>query len=409
MLLVALGAGILLLIIAELRRNPIWTADKRARFFKRYARIGRALIRITSFVVFVSILSGLFYIASQSLWAAKDAWISPLRLNANSAEVLESHLRYHERLQELSALKAKLLSTQERLSVKRQSVQKLLSLRKNFKEGNDWNKIYYQQYEKLVSQSAKWLKQEGRLAADMGATARGLREDLDRQLAAGLLNKADYSRQLQALAQLELKILENKRAKVQSEFDEQQAQGNLAALQATESQLAEKIDTGEIPSSFSAARDITSSPSMKSDGKLLSPPSLAISSQISANSISILNLLGEIKEMEHEYLLVKESVKALERVLEKLMKQPVYQALFAETDFAFVPYLEATWVKPNQPVYNCYLGIFWCDKVGAVAQVLEGEVRSVDSWGNSVRGYYVTLSMNDKEAIKKRTLRVRYR
>jgi hypothetical protein len=94
-------------------------------------------------------------------------------------------------------------------------------------------------------------------------------------------------------------------------------------------------------------------------------------------------------------------------LLKELKERPLFRAMQANTDVAFVPYGQLEGVAPGRAVYACFKGLVRCREVGRVAQVLEGEVAMEDPWGERARGRYAILALDDPDAHQERTLRVR--
>jgi hypothetical protein len=94
-------------------------------------------------------------------------------------------------------------------------------------------------------------------------------------------------------------------------------------------------------------------------------------------------------------------------LLGELESRPLYRAMKSITDVAFVPYDELTGVTPGAAVLDCTWGVFSCHPVGKITEILPGEVVTQDPWGEMARGQYVVLSLDDKDAVRERILRVR--
>jgi hypothetical protein len=76
---------------------------------------------------------------------------------------------------------------------------------------------------------------------------------------------------------------------------------------------------------------------------------------------------------------------------------------------AFVPYEELEEVRAGAAVYHCKLwGLLFCSAVGAVSEILPGEVMTQDPWGSTTRGQYAILALQDPSAARSRALRVRH-
>jgi len=84
-----------------------------------------------------------------------------------------------------------------------------------------------------------------------------------------------------------------------------------------------------------------------------------------------------------------------EGVIAALKSSPYLRAAAHEITIAFVPYDNVENVSSGVPVYGCLVGFLWCEKVGSVTGVLDGEargrhpIRSVE-----LRGQLVTLDVD---------------
>jgi hypothetical protein len=74
---------------------------------------------------------------------------------------------------------------------------------------------------------------------------------------------------------------------------------------------------------------------------------------------------------------------------------------------AFVPYTQLDGVAPGAQVLECTLAFFACRTVGAVLEVVPGEVMLSDPWGNPARGQYAVLDLHDHASARSKSLRVR--
>ncbi|HEY0254969.1 MAG TPA: hypothetical protein VGC41_25760, partial [Kofleriaceae bacterium] len=94
-------------------------------------------------------------------------------------------------------------------------------------------------------------------------------------------------------------------------------------------------------------------------------------------------------------------------LLAELESRPLYRAMTATTDIAFVPYTQLDKLHPGAEVIACAWSVFACHTVGHVSEILPGEVVTQDPWGELARGQYAILALDDDDAIKERVLRVR--
>ena len=73
--------------------------------------------------------------------------------------------------------------------------------------------------------------------------------------------------------------------------------------------------------------------------------------------------------------------------------------------FAFVPYDNQAVAKPGTPIYDCYLNMIACRKVGTVKQVFKGEeVITHPIFKNQVRGFTILMDLTRRESAKSQTV-----
>jgi len=83
-------------------------------------------------------------------------------------------------------------------------------------------------------------------------------------------------------------------------------------------------------------------------------------------------------------------------LLDSISGSPYMQALQRNLTVAFVPYENLDNAAPGTPLYGCRLGMLWCEQVGTVHQVLEGEVISQHPIRQQqMRGVMVEMKLND--------------
>ena len=73
--------------------------------------------------------------------------------------------------------------------------------------------------------------------------------------------------------------------------------------------------------------------------------------------------------------------------------------------FAFVPYDNQAVAAPGAPIYDCYLNMIACRKVGTVKQVFKGEeVITHPIFKNQVRGLTILMDLTRRESAKSQTV-----
>jgi hypothetical protein len=96
-----------------------------------------------------------------------------------------------------------------------------------------------------------------------------------------------------------------------------------------------------------------------------------------------------------------------DRILKNIQDSPYMKAAEHNLTIAFVPYDNASNVEKGKPIYGCRLGIFWCHKIGTVAELLEGEVLGKHPLHNQeIRGEFVEMQLEDPKWAEESVLHV---
>jgi ribosomal protein S20 len=73
--------------------------------------------------------------------------------------------------------------------------------------------------------------------------------------------------------------------------------------------------------------------------------------------------------------------------------------------FAFVPYDNQASAVAGRPVYDCYLNMFVCRKVGTVNQVFTGEETAIHPiFKTNIRGFLMQMNLSHPESAKSKTV-----
>ena len=73
--------------------------------------------------------------------------------------------------------------------------------------------------------------------------------------------------------------------------------------------------------------------------------------------------------------------------------------------FAFVPYDNRASAVAGNPIYDCYLNMIVCRKVGEVKQIFTGEQEAIHPiFKTQIRGFLIQMNLNGDESAKSRTV-----
>lgn len=103
----------------------------------------------------------------------------------------------------------------------------------------------------------------------------------------------------------------------------------------------------------------------------------------------------------------KGQIADLTRAMIVVKQSPYYAAtqISKSLGFAFVPYENTAHAVVGAPVYDCYLDIVACHKVGNIGVVFSDEQRATHPiFKTEIRGVFVQLKLTEQESIKSKTL-----
>lgn len=96
---------------------------------------------------------------------------------------------------------------------------------------------------------------------------------------------------------------------------------------------------------------------------------------------------------------LEQSIAENERVLEVARSSPYFRALREPVPVAFVPYENASSVKVGMPVYDCYLKVIACRKVGEVVRLYDAEEYATHPlFKTDLKGRLAEIKFEDPEA-----------
>jgi hypothetical protein len=107
---------------------------------------------------------------------------------------------------------------------------------------------------------------------------------------------------------------------------------------------------------------------------------------------------------------ISEETKQVNRLKEAIStakQTPYYLSVSGATavNFAFVPYDNQSSASPGSAVYDCYLNMVLCRKVGTVKQIFAGEEHAIHPiFRTDIRGFMIQMQLDHPESAKSKTV-----
>ena len=178
------------------------------------------------------------------------------------------------------------------------------------------------------------------------------------------------------------------------------------------------ITKGDAATQRAALNQVQSSYTDSKIGEVLLTDSILEKTTTDTKSLDVLDkqaeLISEIAQLDIAIGVAQkqayEENKQIDRLKQALTtaKQTPY-FLTASGDstvyFAFVPYDNRNNVSLGTPVYDCYLNMVVCEKVGTVKQIFAGEEHAIHPiFRTDMRGFLIQLQLDHLESAKSKTV-----
>ena len=330
--------------------------------------------RIGSGLVLMGVASLLIWVLHTAFRAVTDSFVAPIILSPDNDLVLEHKRKVMELEVQRALAQARSDGVEVDLLALDQGAQRLLQLSRLTSRSLSFVNQLNTQQASSGEFDLSTLSEQHRLLRRIFEQQRDATARAKANYQAGLLTQLEYERELTALHQAELGVLENNRARARAE-----------------EQLGEVAMRGNALERRGA----------------LTPEQVTRDSQLVQLELELLRLNAEKRTKLAEKRVLDEQIKQIVELQEQLRIRPIYQAIGRSLYAAFVPYTQLDGVSEGSVVYQCTWGIFSCQRVGSVLELVPGEVTMPDPWGNPARGQYLLLDLTEHKAATAKTLRVR--
>lgn len=342
---------------------PPSASGQRARAF--------ALAALTALTALVGSAGRAVYLA------ATDAWMAPITLSPDNDLVMQFNIKLNEQLVQRAKLSSDVARIEADLNGVAEAEQKLHAMEDQGKKTLHWTAFTAKEQTDAAGAKARSLETQRQLLLDLLARQQKLVASSQESLRSGLVSSVDHEREVQALKQIEVGLEQNSR------------------------ELAEARSQGKVYGAASrAVRD--GAPG----GPLLPEVATSVDRDMRVE-LELIKLHGERRALVAERAIAADALRRMDDLLAQLKNRPIYRAVQAQTEIAFVPYNQLKGVRAGSTVYACTAVVFACHPVGTVKEVVAGEVIAQDPWSEVARGQYVVLDLVDHEAAQEKVLRAR--
>ena len=324
-----------------------------------------ALYRVFAIAALYLVLAGILaYAFVMGFYALNSSWAAPVILSATDEKSLdfrEKLVTSQQTIEDLKVDSNKLQSGLDEMKTHRAALLALEpALSAAIAREASHNRATGPQLATLDSQKKAYNEKTQEVLARL----KQLEANINKDLAAGLITKGDAASQLSALNQLE---------------------GNY-----TDSKIAEVLLTDNV-------LDKTTTGTSSLD--------VLVKQAELRSEVAQLDVAINVAEKQlHEE---SQQIGRLRAAITTAKQSPYYlnasggQTLF----FAFVPYNNQAAATAGQPIYDCYLNMIACRKVGTVKQVFPGEETATHPiYKTALRGFLIQMDLRHAESAKSQTV-----
>jgi hypothetical protein len=336
-----------------------------------------ARTRVLAAIALTGLLSSLGYAGFTAYHAINDSFVAPIILSPDNDLVIQSKLSLSRLQAERRTIDARIDENEAAADAAEASVARLEDFQRSASRALDWSMELTAKQESLGERDLQRIAEQEALVDGMTAHQKDVVAATEKNVAAGLTHKADLEREQQTLDQLRLTALQSERERVATE------------IQLHAASLAQKALHG-------------------GRGRLATPEMVGRQDQLVRVELDLLKLKAELATKRSLVRADRDELAKIDELVTQMKSRPIFRAIEGNQNVAFVPYTQIDGVHAGAAVYHCAVwGVFSCDPVGKVAELLPGEVAMQDPWGTPMRGQYALLDLSHPEAAQAKVLRVR--
>jgi CII-binding regulator of phage lambda lysogenization HflD len=328
-------------------------------------KVTLALYRVFAIITLYAVLGGILaYAFVMGFYAINSSWAAPLILSASDEKSLDFTQKLVISRQSIEDLKVDVIRQQTTLAAMNKYRASLLALDRELQTAIASQRDHDQLTGPQLSELGKQKQADNRKTQELLVQIHQIETQIRSDLAAGLITKGDAATQLAALNHANTDYTDSRIADVllsDSVLDKTTV--GTKTLEVLEKQAELRSDIGTLDVTLSVAEK-----QLQEDNRQIDRLRDAIT--VAKQSPYYLNANGD-------------------------------KRLY----FAFVPYDNQANATVGAPIYDCYLNMALCRKVGTVKQVFLGEqIINHPIFKNQVRGLTILMDLSHPESAKSQTV-----
>ncbi|MGA3132371.1 MAG: hypothetical protein ABSD59_16310 [Terracidiphilus sp.] len=323
-----------------------------------------ATYRIFAIAALYAVLLGVIvYAFVMGFYAVNSTWAAPVILSATDEKSLdfrEKLITSQQAIEDLKVDAAKMTAGLEEMHGHRAA---LVALEPEIQSAIHHERLHDREDGPLLASLDQQKLADNAGTRQLLAQLKDMQANIEKDLAAGLITKADAASQLAALNQTSTAYTDSRIAQVlltDTVLDKTTLGSTLDALQ-KEAEL--RSETAQLDVAIQVAE----------------------------------------KELKED----NQQIARLHDAIVTAKQSPYYLSASGQPllNFAFVPYDNQASATPGNAVYDCYLNMILCRKVGVVTQRFPGEEQILHPiFKTQIRGFLVQMNLSRAESAKSRTV-----
>jgi len=344
-------------------------------FQKLFISLYRGLAVVILAAVLLSAFSYFFLLI---FFGINSTWGAPVILTKSSPRIAQMTSQVLQAEQMVEKLNIEIKTSQEEVLLMQRQHDEMGRLAERFEISMEQQKKIDESMSQKLSQLSKEKSNADGLMVQAVRENRLLRQQLDKELQAGLITR-------QAAAQTKAQLAASE-ASLQAALSGGRA--GTATMQYQATNLGNEVATLDGESSSTKALE-----------------NLARLTQLHTERGQIEIRMNRAKR---ELGVKQQEMEKLQNLLKALAHSPYHRAATSDHQshtFAFIPYDNQHWAKTDTSVYACILKVVWCSKVGRVTAVTDDEERLRHPvFPSDVRGFLVDLELDSLSSAKEKVL-----